>query len=47
MGVIKVDPKEILIDGIRKELVRTVAYMLHNIFIWGGVLVLGILNFRL
>jgi hypothetical protein len=29
MGVIEIDPKEILVDGIRKELGRTLAEMLH------------------
>ena len=34
MGVIQVDPKEILVEGIRKELVRTVAKVLHHLFIF-------------
>jgi hypothetical protein len=29
MGVIEIEPKEILVDGIRKELGRTLAEMLH------------------
>jgi len=34
MGVIEIDPKEILVDGIRKELGRTLAAMLHEGFIF-------------
>jgi WASH complex subunit strumpellin len=34
MGVIEIDPKEILVDGIRKELGRTLAEMLHEGFIF-------------
>lgn len=34
MGVIEIDPKEILVDGIRKELGRTLADMLHEGFIF-------------
>ena len=34
MGVIEIDPKEILVDGIRKELGRTLASMLHEGFIF-------------
>ncbi|KAF6031772.1 KIAA0196 [Bugula neritina] len=30
MGIIKVDPKQLLEDGIRKELVKQVAYALHK-----------------
>lgn len=30
VGVIKVDPKQLLEDGIRKELVKQVAYALHK-----------------
>ncbi|KAJ3597772.1 hypothetical protein NHX12_001289 [Muraenolepis orangiensis] len=30
VGIIKVDPKQLLEDGIRKELVRRVAYSLHK-----------------
>uniref|UniRef100_A0A8C7KL43 WASH complex subunit 5 n=1 Tax=Oncorhynchus kisutch TaxID=8019 RepID=A0A8C7KL43_ONCKI len=30
VGIIKVDPKQLLEDGIRKELVRRVAYALHK-----------------
>ena len=30
VGVIKVDPKQLLEDGIRKELVKQVAFALHN-----------------
>ncbi len=30
VGVIKVDPKQLLEDGIRKELVRQVTGALHN-----------------
>ena len=30
VGVIKVDPKKLLEDGIRKEMVRQVAFALHN-----------------
>ena len=33
MEDIQVDPKEILVEGIRNELVRTVAKALHNLFI--------------
>ena len=29
-GVIKVDPKKLLEDGIRKELVRLLTYTLHH-----------------
>ena len=29
-GVIKVDPKKLLEDGIRKELVRLITYTLHQ-----------------
>lgn len=34
MGVIELDPKEILVDGIRKELGKTLANMLHEGFIF-------------
>ena len=34
MGVIEIDPKEILVDGIRKELGRTLASMLHDGFVF-------------
>lgn len=34
MGVIEIEPKEILIDGIRKELGKTIATMLHEGFIF-------------
>lgn len=34
MGVIEIDPKEILVDGIRKELGKTLASMLHEGFIF-------------
>jgi len=34
MGVIEIDPKEILVDGIRKELGKTLAAMLHEGFIF-------------
>jgi len=34
MGVIQVDPKEILVEGIRKELVRNVSKQLHFLFIF-------------
>ena len=30
MGVIEIEPKEILVDGIRKELGKTLANMLHE-----------------
>ena len=30
VGVIKVDPKKLLEDGIRKEIVRQVSWALHN-----------------
>ena len=30
MGVVKVDPKQLLEDGIRKELVKQVAFALHR-----------------
>ena len=33
MGVIEIDPKEILIDGLRKELSKKLARMLHEGFI--------------
>ena len=34
MGVIELDPKEILVDGIRKELGKTLATMFHEGFIF-------------
>ena len=34
MGVIEIEPKEILVDGIRKELGKTLASMLHEGFIF-------------
>lgn len=34
MGVIEIDPKEILVDGIRKELGKTLASMLHEGFVF-------------
>lgn len=34
MGVIEIEPKEILIDGIRKELGKTLAHILHEGFIF-------------
>lgn len=34
MGIIELDPKEILVDGLRKELCRKLAEMLHNEFIF-------------
>lgn len=36
MGVIRVDPKEILVEGIRRELVKTVSKMLHFLFIFSS-----------
>ena len=36
MGIIEIDPKEILVDGIRKELGRKLATMLHDGFIFSG-----------
>lgn len=30
VGIIKIDPKQLLEDGIRKELVQQVALALHN-----------------
>jgi len=41
MGVIEIEPKEILIDGIRTELGKTLAQILHDAFIFkkqGGVI---------
>jgi Hereditary spastic paraplegia protein strumpellin len=34
MGVTEIEPKEILIDGLRKELSKKMAVMLHNEFIF-------------
>ena len=34
MGLINLDPKQILVDGIRQELVRTIATILHETFIF-------------
>ncbi len=34
MGLIELDPKEILVDGIRKELGKTLDSMLHESFIF-------------
>lgn len=34
MGVVEIDPKEILVDGIRRELGKTLASMLHEGFIF-------------
>jgi len=34
MGVIEIDPKEILVDGLRKELGKTLANMLHEGFVF-------------
>jgi len=34
MGVTEIEPKEILIDGLRKELCKKMATMLHNEFIF-------------
>lgn len=34
MGVIEIDPKEILVDGLRKELGKTLASMLHEGFVF-------------
>ena len=34
MGVTEIEPKEILIDGLRKELGRTLAQLLHDGFIF-------------
>ncbi len=34
MGVIEIEPKEILIDGLRKELGRYLATLLHEGFIF-------------
>jgi WASH complex subunit strumpellin len=34
MGVIEIDPKEILVDGLRKELSKKLAGMLHKGFIF-------------
>ena len=35
-GVIKVDPKKLLEDGIRKELVRLITYTLHKSLTFSG-----------
>lgn len=37
MGVIEIEPKEILIDGLRKELCKKMAKMLHEEFIFKEV----------
>lgn len=34
MGVTEIEPKEILIDGLRKELCKKMARMLHEEFIF-------------
>lgn len=34
MGLIELDPKEILVDGIRNEFVKTIATILHETFIF-------------
>ena len=34
MGVTEIEPKEILVDGIRKELGKTLAQLLHEGFIF-------------
>jgi len=34
MGIISLDPKEILVDGLRKELCRKLAEMLHKEFVF-------------
>lgn len=34
MGVIEINPKEILVDGIRRELVKEISKMLHFMFIF-------------
>lgn len=34
MGVIQIDPKEILVDGLRKELCKKMSHMLHKEFIF-------------
>ena len=34
MGVINIEPKEILVEGLRKQLCQTVAKMLHDAFIF-------------
>ena len=34
MGIIELDPKEILVDGLRKELCRKLATMLHHEFVF-------------
>ncbi len=36
VGVIKVDPKQVLEDGIRRELVKQVAAALHGQLIFAG-----------
>lgn len=36
MGVIQVDPKEILVEGIRRELVKSVSKHLHYVFIFSN-----------
>jgi len=34
MGVIEIEPKEILIDGIRNELAKTIFHMLEDGFVF-------------
>lgn len=34
MGVITIEPKEILIDGLRKEMLKSLAKTLHSQFIF-------------
>jgi len=36
MGVIEIEPKEILIDGLRKELGKHLAQILHTGFIFNS-----------
>ena len=36
MKDIQVEPKEILVEGTRNEVVKTVAKALHNLFIFNG-----------
>ena len=46
MGVIQIDPKQLLEDGIRRELVTQLATALHNTLVFNTKAKVRIVNYK-